>query len=48
MAKWLLLQLAVEESKNFLLVPNKAVTQKEAPNKKEKSTRTEVSANVSA
>ncbi|PWA32823.1 translation initiation factor 3 [Artemisia annua] len=47
-------ELAVEESKNFrdrnmtlVLVPNKAVTQKEAPKKKEKSTGTEVSAGVS-
>ncbi|KAI3524289.1 hypothetical protein L1887_02942 [Cichorium endivia] len=47
-------ELAVEESKNFrdrnmtlVLVPNKAVLQKEAPKKKEKSTGTEVSAGVS-
>ncbi|KAI3715053.1 hypothetical protein L6452_22019 [Arctium lappa] len=46
-------ELAVEESKNFrdrnmtlVLVPNKAVLQKEAPKKKEKSTETEVSASV--
>ncbi|XP_024979438.1 translation initiation factor IF3-2, chloroplastic-like [Cynara cardunculus var. scolymus] len=46
-------ELAVEESKNFrdrnmtlVLVPNKAILQKEAPKKKEKSTETEVSASV--
>ncbi|KAI3803100.1 hypothetical protein L1987_31249 [Smallanthus sonchifolius] len=46
-------ELAVEESKNFkdrnmtlVLVPNKAVTQKEAPKKKEKTSGTQVSASV--
>ncbi|KAL8189537.1 hypothetical protein R6Q57_029103 [Mikania cordata] len=46
-------ELAVEESKNFrdrnmtlVLVPNKAVIQKEAPKKKDKTTGTQVSASV--
>ncbi|KAI3814688.1 hypothetical protein L1987_14332 [Smallanthus sonchifolius] len=46
-------ELAVEESKNFrdrnmtlVLVPNKAVLQKEAPKKTAKSTETQVSASV--
>ncbi|KAL8235027.1 hypothetical protein R6Q59_021127 [Mikania micrantha] len=46
-------ELAVEESKNFrdrnmtlVLVPNKAVIQKEAPKKKDKTTGTQVSASL--